>query len=81
MGGNWEEGKKGRGKMVGRIRYERRQGWYTEGQEFEQRCVAMGDRELEEATSKSQMPGKPETPTNQQGWDKLKFPSKGRENL
>jgi hypothetical protein len=26
MGGNWEEGKKGRGKMVGRIRYERRQG-------------------------------------------------------
>jgi hypothetical protein len=28
----------------------------TEGQEFEQRCVAMGDRELRVATSKSKMP-------------------------
>ena len=34
-------------------------------QEFEQRCVAMGDKELGVATSKSQMPGKQEAPRTQ----------------
>jgi hypothetical protein len=36
------------------------------GQEFEQRYVAMGDRELGIATSKTQMPGKQESPRAQQ---------------
>jgi hypothetical protein len=58
---------------VGRIRYGRRWGWYAEGQEIEQRCVAMGDGELGVATRKSHMPGKQEPPRTQQGWDKLNF--------
>jgi hypothetical protein len=53
--GTWEEERKGRGKRWGRIRYGRR---CTEGQEIEQRCVAMGDVELGVATRKFQMPGK-----------------------
>ena len=40
---------------------------YTEDQEIEQRCVAMGDGELGVATRKSQMPGKQEAPRTQQG--------------
>jgi hypothetical protein len=51
------------------IRYWRRQGWYTEGQEFEQMYVAMGYGELKVVTSKSQMPGKQEAPRAQRGWD------------
>ena len=39
MGGTWEEGG---GKKRRRIRYGRR---WSEGQEIEQRCVAMGDGE------------------------------------
>ena len=39
----------------------------TEGQEIEQRCVAMGDGELGVATRKSQTPGKQETPRTQRG--------------
>ena len=39
----------------------------TEGQEFEQRCVAMGNGELRIATSKSQMPGKQEATRTKQG--------------
>jgi hypothetical protein len=34
----------------------------TEGQNIEQRCVAMGNRELRIATIKSHMPGKQEPP-------------------
>jgi hypothetical protein len=39
----------------------------TLDQEIEWRCVAVCDAELEEATKKSQMPGKQETPRTQQG--------------
>jgi hypothetical protein len=34
----------------------------TEGQEIEQRCIAIGDGELAIATRKSQMPGKQAAP-------------------
>ena len=55
--------KRGRGEEKrGRIRYGRRWRRCTEGQEIEQRCVAMGDGELGVATRKSQMPGKQEPP-------------------
>jgi hypothetical protein len=39
----------------------------TEGQEIEQRCVVMGDGELEVATRKSQIPGKQEPPRTPSG--------------
>jgi hypothetical protein len=55
------------GKKWGRIRCGRRWEWYTEGQEIEQRYVAMGDGELGVATRKSQMIGKQEAPRTQQG--------------
>jgi hypothetical protein len=45
-----------------RIRYGRRWRRCTEGQEIEQRCIAMGDGELGVATRKSQMLGKQEPP-------------------
>jgi hypothetical protein len=64
MGGREEE----EGKKKGRIRYGRRWRRCTEGQEIEQRCVAMRDRELEVVPRKSQMPGKQESPRTQQGW-------------
>ena len=51
----------------GRIRYGRRQGRYTKCQEIEQMNVAMGDGKLGVATRNSQMPGKQETPSTQQG--------------
>ena len=57
-------GRRGRGD---RIRYERRKGRYTEGQEIEQRSVAMGDGELKVATRKSQTPEKEKAPRNQRG--------------
>jgi hypothetical protein len=56
-----------RRRKGGRIRTGRRGRRCTEGQEIEQRCVAMGDGELGEATRKSQMPGKQETPRTPQG--------------
>jgi hypothetical protein len=40
-------------------------GWYTEGHEYEQRCIIIGDVELEVATKKSQMQGKQEAPRTQ----------------
>ena len=49
----------------GRVRYGRRQGRCTEGQEFEQRCVAMGDGKLVVAIRKSQIPEKQEPPRTQ----------------
>ena len=49
MGGTWE---KERQKEVGRITYGRRQRLYTEGQEIEQRYVAMGDGETEGSNQK-----------------------------
>ena len=58
MGGKEE----GEGKRRERIRYGRRWSRCTEGQEIEQRCVAMGDGALGVATRKSQMPGKQEPP-------------------
>ena len=57
----------GERKKRGRIRYGRRWRRCTEGQEIEQRCVAMGDGELGVATRKSQMPGKQEPPRTPQG--------------
>jgi len=57
----------GEEKMVNRSRCGRRQGRCTEGQQIEQRCVAMQDGELVVATRKSQMPGKQETPRTQWG--------------
>ena len=36
--------------------------------EIEQRCIAMGDEELEIANRKSQTPEKQEAPRIQQGW-------------
>jgi hypothetical protein len=39
---------------------------YREGQEIEQRCVAMEDGELGIANRISQMPGKQEVPRTQQ---------------
>jgi hypothetical protein len=54
-------------EKVGRIKYSRKQEWSTEGQEFEQRCIEMGDGELGVADSKSQMPGKQEVPSTQMG--------------
>ena len=62
MGGR-EEGEGERG----RIRYGKRWRRCTEGQEIEQRCVAMGDEDLRVATSKSQMPGKQDAPRTQWG--------------
>jgi hypothetical protein len=50
------------GGEEGRIRYGRRWKRCIEIQEIEQRCVAMGDRELWVATRKSQMPGNQEPP-------------------
>ena len=55
MGGTGEEERKSRGKRGGRIGYRRRWGRCTEGQEIEQRCVAVGDRELEVARSRCQV--------------------------
>ena len=52
----------GGGEKAGKIRCGR----CAEGQEVEQRCVAMGDGELEVATSKSQVLGKQEFPRTQQ---------------
>ena len=46
MGGREE----GEGEERGRIRYGRRWRRCTEGQEIEQRCVAIGGGELEVAT-------------------------------
>ena len=46
------------GNGGGRMRYGMNWGWYTESQEIEQSCVAMGDDVLWVATRKSQMPGK-----------------------
>ena len=63
MGGREE----GEGNKRGRIKYGRRWRRCTEGQEIEQRCVAMGDGELGVATRKSQMPGTQEIPRTQQG--------------
>jgi hypothetical protein len=55
------------GGREGQIRYGRRQKRCTDGQKIEQRCVAIGDGELGVATRKSQMPGKLEPFSIQQG--------------
>ena len=47
----------GEAKKKGGIRYGRKWRRYTEGQEFEQRCVAIGHGELGVATRKCQMSG------------------------
>jgi hypothetical protein len=63
------------------VRDGRRLGRITEGQEFEWRCVAVGDRELGVATRKSQMAGNQEVPRIQQGWHQLKYPTNEIESL
>jgi hypothetical protein len=55
------------GKKRSRIRYGRIWRRYTEGQEIEQRCVAMGDGEVGVAIRKFQMPGKQEPPRTSWG--------------
>jgi hypothetical protein len=62
VGCTWEEERKGRAINGGRIRCGRRWGKCTEGQEIDQRCVAMGDGELGVSNRKSQMPGKQDAP-------------------
>ena len=56
--GMWEEERKGR-KKGGQFRHGKRWGRSTEGQEFESNCVAVEERKLGEATTKSQIPGTP----------------------
>ena len=64
MGDRGKEGpgreREGGVKKGGRIRYGKRQERSTEGQEIEQKYVAVGDGELGVATRKSQTPGKQE---------------------
>jgi hypothetical protein len=50
--------RRGGGEKEGKNQYGKRWRRCTEGQEFEQSCVSMGDGELGLATKKSQMPGK-----------------------
>ena len=57
-----EEREEVKGEKMGRIRYERRWRQCTEGQEIEQRCVAIGKWGTGIATRKSQMPGKQKPP-------------------
>jgi hypothetical protein len=52
--------KEGESEKRGRIRYGKRWRRYTEGQEIEQRCVAMGVGDLGVTTRKFQMPVKQE---------------------
>jgi hypothetical protein len=56
----------GAGKKRSRIRNGRRWSKCTEGQEIEQRCVAMGNGQLE-VTRKSQMAGMQEPPRTPRG--------------
>jgi hypothetical protein len=69
MGGRGWEGlgrkKERREEREGRIRYGRRLGRCTEGQDIEQRLVAMGNGQLGLAKGKSQMPGKHKAPRTQ----------------
>jgi len=55
------KGKRATGSGVGGDRRS------TDAQEIEQRCAAIGDKELGVATRKFQMPGKQEVPRTQQG--------------
>ena len=61
MGRIWEEERRKKGKMRGRIRCGMRQRC-TEGQEIGQRRVAREGGELGLATRKSQIPGKQRLP-------------------
>jgi hypothetical protein len=63
-GGTWEKERRGRKRGQNQVWEETR---CTKGQEIEQRCVKLGDRELRVATRKSQMPGMQETPRTQWG--------------
>jgi hypothetical protein len=53
-------GREGERKKSGRIKYGRTWRRCIEGQEIEQKCVAMGDGELEVAKRKYQTSGKHE---------------------
>jgi hypothetical protein len=69
-GREWEGLRRKKGVGVekgGRNRYGRRQGRGKDGQEIKQRYIAMGERELEVATRKSQMPGKQDAPRAHRG--------------
>ena len=70
---------RGRGeKSRSRIRYWKGQERSTEGQEIEWRCVAVGDGELRVAKRKV-----PDTRNARGSQDptRMKYPTKGRENL
>jgi hypothetical protein len=62
LGGREKERENG-----GRIRYKKRWERSTEGQNIEQKYVAVEDGKLGVATRKSQMPGKQEVPRTQLG--------------
>jgi hypothetical protein len=68
----WKRG--GGREKRGKIRNGRR---CTEGQEIEQRCVAVGDGELEVATRKFQMPEKQEPPRTPMGMTLADITHKG----
>ena len=56
--------KRRRGIEGEKITHGRRCELYTEGEKFEQRCVEIGDEELEVTPSKTQKPGKQVTTRN-----------------
>jgi hypothetical protein len=66
-GGGLGRKRRGGGKKGERIRYGRRWGRYTKGQEIEHKCVAMGDGVLGEANRKSKVSGNQETLGNPWG--------------
>ena len=65
----------GRGER-NRIRYRKRWRRCTEGQEIEQRYIAMRDGKLGVATRKSQMPGKQEPSSTPMGMTLAEVPHK-----
>ena len=65
MEGSWmERGRKGKG---GQNPLWEETGEVKSGQEFEQRCLAVGEEELGVATRKSKTSGTQEIPRTQQG--------------
>jgi hypothetical protein len=74
--GGREEGEE---KERGRISYDRRWRRFTEDQEIEQSCVAMGYRKLGITTKKYQTPGNQEPPRTPPGMTLAEIPHKGEE--
>ena len=63
MGGTEEE----EGKKRFLVQIQEEMGKSTKGQDFERRCIAMGEGKLGVATRKSKMPETQEVPRIQQG--------------